>query len=405
MREIRYRQVSELDFELIAGLFHKGALGIDNLYHVSILGVDNQHILRGHVQPDLNIPLVPDEVLVRPLNRQFQLRGTGNANLFMTGKEHMDISVFCMAFPDCLLRGHGLVVEPVDKGLITANSILRLLPELSRIEEGSITYYKEDGQEIRLDQLEKNGKQMRKLRGEDIAIIFQDPMTALNPVYTVGHQIEEMLKEHKKGMTKAEYKAAAIEDLADMGIPAPEIRYGEYPHQFSGGMRQRSMIAMGMSCEPKILLADEPTTALDVTISAQIFDLMNTLKKEHNTAIMMITHNMGVVAEMADEVAVMYMGNIVEYGPVEKIFTNPSHPYTKALMRSIPVLGKGKNQQLEPIRGSTPDPFNRPKGCQFCPRCDFACERCQNEMPPEEWVTEGHYTRCFNYKEVMASGK
>ena len=273
---------------------------------------------------------------------------------------------------------------------VTANSILRLLPELSRIEEGSITYYKEDGTEIRLDQLQKNGKEMRKLRGEDIAIIFQDPMTALNPVYTVGAQIEEMLKEHKKGMTREEYKAAAIEDLADMGIPAPDIRYGEYPHQFSGGMRQRSMIAMGMSCEPKILLADEPTTALDVTISAQIFDLMNNLKKEHNTAIMMITHNMGVVAEMADEVAV---------------FTNPSHPYTKALLRSIPVLGKGRNQQLEPIRGSTPDPFNRPKGCQFCPRCDFACERCRNEMPPEEWVTEGHYVRCFNYKEVTASGK
>ena len=288
---------------------------------------------------------------------------------------------------------------------VTANSILRLLPELSRIENGSITYYKEDGQEIRLDQLEKNGKEMRKLRGEDIAIIFQDPMTALNPVYTVGSQIEEMLKEHKKGMTKAEYKAAAIEDLADMGIPAPDIRYREYPHQFSGGMRQRSMIAMGMSCEPKILLADEPTTALDVTISAQIFDLMNNLKKEHNTAIMMITHNMGVVAEMADDVAVMYMGNIVEYGPVEKIFTNPSHPYTQALLRSIPVLGKGKNQQLEPIRGSTPDPFKRPRGCQFCPRCDYACERCQNEMPPEEWVTEGHYVRCFNYKEVTASGK
>ena len=221
----------------------------------------------------------------------------------------------------------------------------------------------------------------------------------------VGKQIEEMLKEHKKGMTKAEYKAAAIEDLADMGIPAPDIRYGEYPHQFSGGMRQRSMIAMGMSCEPKILLADEPTTALDVTISAQIFDLMNNLKKEHNTAIMMITHNMGVVAEMADDVAVMYMGNIVEYGPVEKIFTNPSHPYTQALLRSIPVLGKGKNQQLEPIRGSTPDPFKRPKGCQFCPRCDYACERCQNEMPPEEWVTEGHYVRCFNYKEVTDNGK
>lgn len=288
---------------------------------------------------------------------------------------------------------------------VTANSILRLLPDLSRIESGSITYYKEDGTEIRLDQLEKNGKQMRKLRGEDIAIIFQDPMTALNPVFTVGYQIEEMLREHKKDMTNAEYKMAAIEDLADMGIPSPEIRYGEYPHQFSGGMRQRSMIAMGMSCNPKILLADEPTTALDVTISAQIFDLMNNLKKEHNTAIMMITHNMGVVAEMADEVAVMYMGNIVEYGPVEQIFTNPAHPYTKALLQSIPVLGKGKNQQLEPIRGSTPDPFNRPKGCQFCPRCDYACQRCEGEMPPEEWVSESHYTRCFNYKEVMTSGK
>ena len=267
---------------------------------------------------------------------------------------------------------------------VTANSILRLLPELSRIESGSITYYKENGEEVRLDQLEKNGKQMRQLRGQDIAIIFQDPMTALNPVFTVGYQIEEMLREHKKGLTKAQYKQEAIEDLADMGIPAPDIRYSEYPHQFSGGMRQRSMIAMGMSCDPKILLADEPTTALDVTISAQIFDLMNELK---------------------DEVAVMYMGNIVEYGKVENIFTNPTHPYTKALLQSIPVLGKGKNQKLEPIRGSTPDPFHRPKGCQFCPRCDYACPRCEEEMPPEEWVKEGHYTRCFNYKEVMASGK
>ncbi|MBO6093330.1 MAG: ABC transporter ATP-binding protein, partial [Oscillospiraceae bacterium] len=197
----------------------------------------------------------------------------------------------------------------------------------------------------------------------------------------------------------------SIQDLADMGIPAPEIRDKEYPHQFSGGMRQRAMIAMGMSCEPKILLADEPTTALDVTISAQIFELMNSLKAEHGTAIMMITHNMGVVAEMADDVAVMYMGNIVEYGKVEDVFANPTHPYTKALLRSIPVLGKGKNQQLEPIRGVTPDPFNRPKGCQFCPRCDYAGERCAVEMPAEEWVKEGHYTRCFHFREVMADGK
>lgn len=287
---------------------------------------------------------------------------------------------------------------------VTANSILRLLPDLSRIESGSITYYKEDGSEVRIDQLKKNGKEMRQLRGKDIAIIFQDPMTALNPVYTVGHQIREMIREHKTGLSKTQLKQESIQDLADMGIPAAEIRDGEYPHQFSGGMRQRAMIAMGMSCEPKILLADEPTTALDVTISAQIFDLMNNLKKEHGTAIMMITHNMGVVAEMADEVAVMYMGNIVEYGKVEDVFTNPAHPYTRALLQSIPVLGKGKNQQLEPIRGVTPDPFNRPKGCQFCPRCDYACEKCEQEMPPEEWVTEDHYTRCFNYREVCTNG-
>jgi peptide/nickel transport system ATP-binding protein len=258
---------------------------------------------------------------------------------------------------------------------------------------------------VRLDQLSKNGKEMRNLRGKDIAIIFQDPMTALNPVYTVGYQIREMIRQHKSGLSKAKLKKESIEDLADMGIPAAEIRDGEYPHQFSGGMRQRAMIAMGMSCEPKILLADEPTTALDVTISAQIFDLMNNLKKEYGTAIMMITHNMGVVAEMADEVAVMYMGNIVEYGKVEDVFTNPTHPYTKALLSSIPVLGKGKNQKLEPIRGVTPDPFNRPKGCQFCPRCDYATVRCESEMPPEEWVTEGHYTRCFSFKEVNANGK
>lgn len=288
---------------------------------------------------------------------------------------------------------------------VTANSILRLLPDLSRIESGSITYYKEDGSSIRLDQLKKNGKEMRKLRGEDIAIIFQDPMTALNPVYTVGYQIREMIKEHKAGLSKKELKRESIQDLADMGIPSAETRDGEYPHQFSGGMRQRAMIAMGMSCEPKILLADEPTTALDVTISAQIFELMNNLKQEHGTAIMMITHNMGVVAEMADDVAVMYMGNIVEYGKVEDVFSNPRHPYTKALLKSIPVLGKGKQQQLEPIRGVTPDPFNRPKGCQFCPRCDYATKLCEEEMPSEVWVTEGHYTRCFNYKEVCSDGE
>ncbi len=288
---------------------------------------------------------------------------------------------------------------------VTANAILRLLPELSRIEQGSITYRREDGKEVRLDQLKKNGREMRALRGKDIAIIFQDPMTALNPVYTVGRQIREMIRQHRRGLSRQELRRESIRDLAAMGIPAAEIRDGEYPHQFSGGMRQRAMIAMAMSCEPRILLADEPTTALDVTISAQIFELMNSLKREHGTAILMITHNMGVVAEMADDVAVMYMGNVVEYGSVEDIFTHPVHPYTRALLRSIPVLGRGRNQRLEPIRGTTPDPFRRPGGCQFCPRCDLATERCEKEMPKEKWLSEGHYARCFHLREGSADGE
>ena len=221
---------------------------------------------------------------------------------------------------------------------VTANSILRLLPELSRIENGSITYYKEDGTEIRLDQLKKNGKEMRKLRGEDIAIIFQDPMTALNPVYTVGKQIEEMLKEHKKGMTKEEYKAAAIEDLADMGIPAPDIRYGEYPHQFSGGMRQRSMIAMGMSCEPKILLADEPTSMVDACSRATILDMLLQLRDEIGMTIIFITHDIGLAYYISDTVYIMEHGKFVEFGKADEVILEPKAPYTKRLISDVPKI-------------------------------------------------------------------
>lgn len=285
---------------------------------------------------------------------------------------------------------------------VTAASIMQLLPDLSRIEEGSITYYSE-GDEIRIDQLPKNGKKMRSIRGGDIAMIFQDPMTALNPVYTVGFQISENLKAHTK-MTSKEAHARSIELLTLMGIPNPEQRVNEYPHQFSGGMRQRAMIAMAMSCNPKVLIADEPTTALDVTIQAQIFELMMKLKKEFNTAILLITHDMGVVNEVSDEVAVMYMGNIVESGITKEVLTKPAHPYTKALLQSIPILGKGRNQDLKPIRGSTPDPYNRPVGCQFKDRCDFATDKCM-EMPGEEIVEGNHMVRCWHYKEVLSSGK
>lgn len=275
---------------------------------------------------------------------------------------------------------------------VTANSIMRLLPDLSRIEEGEIIYHSKKGL-VHIEKLEKNGKEMRHLRGEDIAMIFQDPMTALNPVYTVGFQIGEMLSEHTKFLKK-DIKEKSIELLTKMGIPLPQQRVNEYPHQFSGGMRQRSVIAMAMACNPRVLIADEPTTALDVTIQAQIFELMEELKMKYETAIMLITHDMGVVTELADDVVVMYMGHIIESGTVDEVLRTPKHPYTQGLLRSIPVLGKGRNQNLIPIRGSTPNPYNRPVGCQFEPRCDYCLEKC-TVMPPEYQIGGTHMVRCW----------
>jgi len=284
---------------------------------------------------------------------------------------------------------------------VTASSIMQLLPKLSRIEEGEIIYHRDDG-DIRIDRLKRNGKTMRSLRGAEIAMIFQDPMTALNPVYTVGLQIGENLMYHTD-LSRREIRRHTVDSLREMGIPLPEQRAKEYPHQFSGGMRQRAMIAMAMACDPTILIADEPTTALDVTIQAQIFALMEELKEEHDTAIILITHDMGVVTELADDVVVMYMGNIVESGTVDEVLRSPAHPYTKALLRSIPVLGRGKDQEIDPIRGSTPDPYNRPKGCQFMPRCDFATDQCM-QMPGERDVAPGHMVRCWHSAKVLADG-
>ena len=282
---------------------------------------------------------------------------------------------------------------------VTASSIMQLLPRLARIEEGEIIYHSEDKGDIDLSKLPRNGKQMRELRGKDIAMIFQDPMTALNPVFKVGDQIAENIMQHEK-VTKKEAKARALELLTQMGIPEPEKRIDQYPHEFSGGMRQRAVIALAMSCNPKVLLADEPTTALDVTIQAQIFELMDMLKKEHNTAIMLITHDMGVVSELADDVLVMYMGNVIESGTAREVLKNPKHPYTKALLASIPVLGRGKDQKIDPIRGMTPNPYNRPKGCQFEPRCDFACDKCRECMPDETMLDGTHMVRCHNWEEA-----
>lgn len=280
---------------------------------------------------------------------------------------------------------------------VTASSIMQLLPRLSRIEEGSQIIYHSDQGDIQIHQLERNGKKMRDIRGADIAMIFQDPMTALNPVYRVGFQIQENIQNHQDISSK-EARELTFSLLKDMGIPHPEKRIDEYPHQYSGGMRQRAMIAMAMSCNPKVLLADEPTTALDVTIQAQIFELMAQLKQEYDTAIMLITHDMGVVSELADDVAVMYMGKIVESGTVKEVLSNPKHPYTEALLKSIPIIGKAQEQNLQPIRGVTPDPFNRPPGCAFEPRCDYAFEKCK-EMPPETWLGQNRMVRCWRYSE------
>lgn len=249
--------------------------------------------------------------------------------------------------------------------------------------------------------LDYSKKQWQSYRGREAAMIFQDAMTSLNPTMQIGHQIAECYRFHQKiGRKEALEKAAEM--LALVGISDPETALRRYPHEFSGGMRQRAMIAMAMSCSPKVLIADEPTTALDVTIQAQIFELMEKLKREHDTAIMLITHDMGVVSELADDVAVMYMGSIVERGSVREVLKYPAHPYTAALLRSIPILHKGRGQRLEPIRGSTPDPYDRPKGCQFAPRCDFCCEKCRQEMPPEVPVCDGHAVRCWNAEQVYA---
>ena len=289
----------------------------------------------------------------------------------------------------------GIVGESGSGKSQEAYSIMGLLQSPGKVIGGSITF---EGRDV----LAFSKKEMASFRGSEVAMIFQNPMTCLNPVYTVGNQLIEALRAHDKKISKADAAKRAMEMLELVGINNVAKRMKQYPHEFSGGMRQRVMIAMGLICHPKLLIADEPTTALDVTIQAQIFELMEKLKREHDTAIMLITHDMGVVSELADDVAVMYMGSIVERGSVREVLKYPAHPYTAALLRSIPILHKGRGQRLEPIRGSTPDPYDRPKGCQFAPRCDFCCEKCRQEMPPEVPVCDGHAVRCWNAEQVYA---
>jgi peptide/nickel transport system ATP-binding protein len=288
----------------------------------------------------------------------------------------------------------GMVGESGCGKSVTARSIMGLIPiPPGKIEAGQILFHR-NGNVIDLVKLDPKGAEMRSMRGNEIAMIFQEPMTSLNPVYTIGNQIMEAIILHQR-LSKKEARQKAIEMLHAVGIPAPEQRVDEYPHQLSGGMRQRAMIAMALSCNPSLLIADEPTTALDVTIQAQVLALMNTLRREFKTAILFITHNLGVIAKMADDVVVMYLGRIVEGGSVREIFHDPRHPYTRGLMNSIPSLATTRKERLIPIEGVVPDPSEMPKGCGFGPRCPHAMEICSEKIPILTEVAPGHIVACW----------
>lgn len=286
----------------------------------------------------------------------------------------------------------GLVGESGCGKSVSALSIMQLIPNPpGLIVSGQIIY---NGKDL----TKYSEEEMRSIRGNEISMIFQEPMTSLNPVFTVGHQIDEAVILHQK-VSKNEAKKRSIEMLKLVGIPAPEQRYSDYPHQLSGGMRQRVMIAMALSCNPQLLIADEPTTALDVTVQAQILELIKKLQKEFGMAMIMITHDLGVIAEVCDRVAVMYAAKVVEYSTVDEIFYNPRHPYTLGLLNSLPKIGHIKDK-LETIEGSVPSATNFPIGCHFCTRCEYADQKCIDEEPPLVEIKNGHSVACWHIDNV-----
>src|SRR5881394_685997 len=294
----------------------------------------------------------------------------------------------------------GLVGESGCGKSITALSIMRLVAPPGKIVAGEIIF---DGRDL----LKLSNAEMRAVRGDDIAMIFQDPMTSLNPVFTVGEQIAEALRLHRK-LSRPQAREAAIAAMREVAIPDPGTRVNDYPHQLSGGMRQRVMIAMALACDPKLLIADEPTTALDVTIQAQILELLDGLRRSRELAVLLITHDLGVVADVADRVAVMYTGRIVEESSVDELFARPKHPYTEGLLRSVPKLTSKdvmKQERLQTIEGMVPRPNALPLGCHFEPRCPYAMPRCREGEIPLYPAGEGVVVRCVLYDPSMASGQ
>jgi peptide/nickel transport system ATP-binding protein len=295
----------------------------------------------------------------------------------------------------------GLVGESGCGKSLTSRAIISINPKECET-SGSIVYRSDNEASLKkLDLLSLNptGKQIRSIRGRKIAMIFQEPMTAFSPMYTIGNQIMEAIQIHRT-KNKKEAKKIALEMLAKVGISDQEKRFDQYPHEFSGGMRQRAMISMALSCNPEILIADEPTTALDVTIQAQVLELMRSLQAELGMAILLVTHDLGIIAQMCDEVAVMYLGKIVEQAPVKEIFYNPKHPYTKGLLKSMPRLGGDKSKRLDSIEGSVPMPINMPPMCGFYERCKDRIEGvCNTQAVPKTRISDQHSVRCFLYSE------
>ena len=281
----------------------------------------------------------------------------------------------------------GIVGESGSGKSVSAYAIMRLLQSPGRVIGGTIRF---NG----VDMLSLSESDMRHIRGNDIAMIFQDPMTSLNPVYTVGDQLREPLKLHLN-MKGKEATKRAEELLAMVGIPDPKRRLKQYPFEFSGGMRQRAMISMALACEPKLLIADEPTTALDVTIQAQILEIMKDLKKRCCMSIVLITHDLGIVSDICDKIIIMYSGEIMEYGPIETLFANPKHPYTIGLIRSLPKIDQKEGEPLTPIEGSPVDLMHPPAGCPFAPRCEHCMKVCLTEKPPYFELEPGHYSACW----------